>query len=103
MSADPVNVFADTGGACRATSVGCPRGECRYHLVGDLKDIARGKRSAHVACSLDVADLGGVSLVVVGDVLGLTRERVRQIELNALKHLRARMKTRGLPVTRDAI
>ncbi len=39
-------------------------------------------------CSLDVADRGGVTLEEVGGLLGVTRERVRQIELNGLRQLR---------------
>jgi DNA-directed RNA polymerase sigma subunit (sigma70/sigma32) len=35
-------------------------------------------------CSLDVAELEGVNLEEVGELMNLTRERVRQIESKAL-------------------
>lgn len=31
-------------------------------------------------CVLDIADQGGVSLQYIADILGVTRERIRQIE-----------------------
>lgn len=38
-------------------------------------------------CALDVAAQGGVTLERAGELLGLTRERVRQIEAGALGKL----------------
>jgi hypothetical protein len=40
-------------------------------------------------CSLDVADRGGETLEEIARMLGLTRERIRQIEVDALERLRA--------------
>jgi hypothetical protein len=40
------------------------------------------------SCSLDVADLGGLNGPEMGDLLELTKERIRQIEVSALEHLR---------------
>lgn len=42
------------------------------------------------SCALDVADQGGTTLEVVGELMGLTRERVRQIEAKAFRRLRVR-------------
>ena len=39
-------------------------------------------------CALDVAERGGVTLEDVGRILGLTRERIRQIEVGGLVKLR---------------
>ena len=39
------------------------------------------------SCALDVADAGPHSLQAIGDALGMTRERVRQIEAAALLSL----------------
>jgi hypothetical protein len=41
-------------------------------------------------CILDVADEGGTTLEKVGEMMGITRERIRQIESKFLKNLRTR-------------
>jgi len=43
-------------------------------------------------CALDVANDGGLSLDAVGSLLGVTRERTRQIELVAIRKLRKEAK-----------
>ncbi len=40
------------------------------------------------SCSLDVADRGALTLEQTGELLGLTRERIRQVEVTALMWLR---------------
>jgi hypothetical protein len=40
-------------------------------------------------CALDVADRGGDTLEAVGNMLGMTRERIRQVETRALAVLKA--------------
>jgi DNA-directed RNA polymerase sigma subunit (sigma70/sigma32) len=37
---------------------------------------------------LDVADRGGVTLEEIGEILNLTRERIRQVESRGLEQLR---------------
>jgi len=49
-----------------------------------------------VSCALDVADLGGTAIESVGDLLNVTRERVRQIETQALAKLSSFRDTRHL-------
>jgi hypothetical protein len=39
-------------------------------------------------CSLDVADRGGITLEEVGEILNLTRERIRQVEVRGLLKLK---------------
>lgn len=39
------------------------------------------------SCALDIADRGGSRLDTIGDAMNLTRERVRQIEISALRKL----------------
>ena len=39
-------------------------------------------------CALDVAERGGITLEEVGEILNLTRERVRQLEMSALEKIR---------------
>ncbi len=43
------------------------------------------------SCSLDVADTGAHELRTVGQMMNMTRERARQIELDALTRLKPRM------------
>ena len=71
-----------TRGDCAGGPRPCPWTSCKWHLAPER---TRGQRtpSAHT-CSLDVADLGGQTLDHVGEHLGLTRERVRQLEVGAL-------------------
>lgn len=38
-------------------------------------------------CALDVAERGGLTLKEVGDLVSLTRERIRQVEVSAMKKL----------------
>ena len=65
----------------------CPCARCKYHLIFET-DI-RGKSDDEIvekllsmpeSCVLDVTDTGEKTLHEVGKILGITRERVRQIE-----------------------
>jgi hypothetical protein len=40
-------------------------------------------------CALDIADRGGITLEEVGEIMNLTRERVRQLEPQGLAKLQA--------------
>lgn len=62
-----------TRAACVNGPRPCPWVSCRHHLEHEDE-----------SCSLDVADQGEHTLAEVGELLGLTRERIRQIELKAL-------------------
>jgi len=71
----------------------CPFVGCKHHVYTDL---SRKKKAvtdpADIAepCVLDFAERGGMVLEDVGEVFGVTRERIRQIEDRALAKLRAR-------------
>ncbi|HZJ55112.1 MAG TPA: sigma factor-like helix-turn-helix DNA-binding protein, partial [Myxococcaceae bacterium] len=39
-------------------------------------------------CALDVAEKGGITLEEVGEIMNLTRERIRQVETRGLAKLR---------------
>ena len=82
----------------------CPFMGCRYHLALDVGPEKRGVRTVVVpkglmtdpagvlssmadTCALDVADRGPQTLDAVGQVLGVTRERIRQIEAKLVEKL----------------
>ena len=75
----------------------CPFVSCRHHLY---LDVNQDKGSLKLnfpdlevwempeTCSLDVADRGGMTLEEVGEILNLTRERIRQVEVRGLLKLK---------------
>ena len=63
---------------------------CRYHLATNVNrsgsiSVINGLQES---CSLDIAEKGSHTLEEVGSFLGITRERVRQIEKAALSKLK---------------
>ena len=60
----------------------CPWTGCRHNIA------EAGPTQA--TCSLDVADEGGITLEEIGVLMGVTRERVRQIEDKALRKIQVR-------------
>ncbi len=82
---------------CRGGPRPCPLVTCPYNNYldvdrwGNLKLSHPGRSPEEVppgeSCALDVADQGPHTLEEVADILGLTRERVRQIEGIALRKI----------------
>lgn len=76
----------------------CPYVSCKYHLYIDVHPV-RGSIKINFpdlevwemteTCALDVADRGGITLEEVGEIMNLTRERVRQVETAGLGKLNA--------------
>lgn len=71
----------------------CPWLSCRHNNYLEVSPETGAIKLAHPgrepwdaveSCSLDVAEQGGLRLERVGQILGVTRERVRQIEKRAL-------------------
>jgi hypothetical protein len=75
----------------------CPFVACKHHLYLDVNpDTGSIKLNfpdvpvwdMEETCALDIADRGGVTLEEVGEILNLTRERIRQVEVIGLEKLR---------------
>jgi hypothetical protein len=89
---------------CRGAVRPCPWISCRHHVGVEVH--ASGNLSwAHPgvavedlehSCALDLAEHSGLTLAQVGNVLGITRERVRQIEHRALAKVHQHMRDLGL-------
>lgn len=69
---------------------------CKHHLyldvnqeTGSIKLNFPDREVWELAetCALDVAERGGLTLEEVGEILNLTRERIRQVEAAGLKKL----------------
>ena len=71
----------------------CPFVSCKFHLKldvtvwGGVMDNFPGVEVWQMpeTCALDVAERGSHSLSIVGKLVSLTRERIRQIERKALQ------------------
>jgi hypothetical protein len=81
---------------CASMPRPCPFVSCRYHLYLDVKQQSGSIKinfpdidpeEMKESCVLDVAAAGGITLEEVGVHLNMTRERVRQIETDALFRL----------------
>ena len=98
---DMVEVVAYDRPKSRAECVNGPRPclfvACKHHLyldvnpeTGSIKVNFPDKEPWDLGetCALDVAERGGVTLEEVGELLNLTRERVRQVEVEGLRKLK---------------
>jgi hypothetical protein len=84
-------------GECQGMERPCPYVSCKHHLYLDVNpetgSIKLNFPDLEVwemaeTCSLDVADKGGITLEEVGEILNLTRERIRQVEVRGLLKLK---------------
>ena len=75
----------------------CPYVSCKYHLYIDVNQSTGSIKinfpdqevwDLKHSCALDVASQGGSTLEEVGEILNLTRERIRQVEVNGLLQLK---------------
>lgn len=83
-----------TRGDCAGGPRPCPFAGCRHHnaleagRTGTVKLLREPEdMPAASSCSLDVADAGEHTLEQTANILGVVRERVRQIEASALRKL----------------
>ena len=86
-----------TRGDCKDGIRPCPYVSCRHHLYLHVKpntgnlDMPRPDLEPwelSESCSLDVAERGGMHLEEVGAILGMSRQRIAQIEAGAIQRLR---------------
>lgn len=81
-----------TRGECKDGLRPCPWVGCKYHLAIDVNPdtgAIHWNQPGEVwdmqhTCALDVAELGGITLEQTGHLLGVSRERARQIERSAV-------------------
>lgn len=96
-----------TRAECAGVPRPCPFVGCRANLyldvnpeTGSIKlnrpDLEPWEMPADASCALDVAERGGITLEEVGVVTNLTRERIRQVEVRGLLHLRQNAMERGI-------
>ncbi len=83
----------------------CPYVGCKYHLYLEVTEETGALQvnkpelepwQLEESCALDVADKHqGITLELAGELLGRTRERVRQIETAAIDKVKAQMEKLG--------
>lgn len=86
----------ETRSGCADSPRPCPYVSCKHHLylevthTGTMRIVFPGVEIDDLkeTCALDVAAEEGATLKRVGDLINLTRERVRQIEVRGLMKLR---------------
>jgi len=86
-----------TRSACACGERPCPFVSCKYHLYLDVNPETGSIKlnfphlevwEMNDTCALDVADRGGITLEEVGEIMNLTRERIRQVEVRGLLKLK---------------
>ena len=84
-------------GECANVARPCPYVSCKYHLYIDVNPATGSIKinfpdlevwELQHSCALDVAGQGGITLEEVGEILNLTRERIRQVEVRGLMKLK---------------
>lgn len=86
-----------TRSECLEEARPCPWVACKYHLYLDVNPETGSIKinfpdlepwEMNETCSLDVADRNGITLEEVGEIMNLTRERIRQVEVRGLLKLK---------------
>ena len=94
----PVDIPRPTSRAeCKEEMRPCPWVACKHHLYLDINPETGSIKinfpelepweMSHT-CALDVAEKGGITLEEVGEIMNLTRERIRQVEVRGLLKLK---------------
>jgi len=78
---------------CENAERPCPFVSCKHHLFLDVNPDTGSIKinfpdeeiwEMQETCALDIAERGGVTLEEVGEIMNLTRERIRQLEMSGL-------------------
>src|SRR5215468_1676730 len=86
-----------TRAECREEARPCPWVACKHHLYLDINPETGSIKinfpdlepwELQHTCALDVAERGGITLEEVGEIMNLTRERIRQVEVRGLLKLK---------------
>jgi hypothetical protein len=86
-----------TRAECREEMRPCPWVACKHHLYLDINPETGSIKinfpdlepwELQHTCALDVAERGGITLEEVGEIMNLTRERIRQVEVRGLLKLK---------------
>jgi hypothetical protein len=86
-----------TRSECREEMRPCPWVACKHHLYLDINPETGSIKinfpelepwELQNTCALDVAERGGITLEEVGEIMNLTRERIRQVEVRGLLKLK---------------
>lgn len=87
---------------CQSEMRPCPWVACKHHLYLDVNPDTGSIKinfpelepwEMTETCALDVADRGGITLEEVGEIMNLTRERIRQVEVRGLLKLKMMAKS----------
>ena len=86
-----------TRAECSQEARPCPWVACKHHLYLDINPETGSIKinfpdlepwELQHTCALDVAERGGITLEEVGEIMNLTRERIRQVEVRGLLKLK---------------
>jgi Sigma-70, region 4 len=90
----------------------CPWVACKHHLYLDVNPETGSIKinfpdlepwEMRETCALDVADRAGITLEEVGEIMNLTRERIRQVEVRGLLKLKMASPLEGFTVGDGAL
>ncbi len=82
---------------CEKAARPCLFVSCKYHLYLDVNPETGSIKlnfpdlevwELPFTCALDLADEGGMTLERIGEIMNLTRERVRQMEVSGIRKIR---------------
>ena len=94
-----------TRSVCKCGTRPCPYVSCKYHLYLDVNPETGSIKlnfphlevwEMQETCALDVAGKGGITLEEVGEIMNLTRERIRQVEVRGLVKLKMSAEEDGI-------